>query len=156
MPKTPNRLPFLGCCLVVSLALRLTLGIGVVHGLSMWPALHPGDMVLFVRHLGPAEGSIVVADLPGYGLIIKRVAASGQGAGDPGRTFLLGDNRAQSYDSRAFGPLENRLIVGRVIAVWPGLAPRDHPPGRPSVPAPRLASEESPPPSGRTAWASRS
>lgn len=31
--------------------------------------------------------------------------------------FLLGDNRAVSNDSRSFGPVEGRFIVGRVIGV---------------------------------------
>ena len=33
--------------------------------------------------------------------------------------FVLGDNRAASHDSRAVGPLDRRLIVGRVRFVLP-------------------------------------
>ena len=37
-----------------------------------------------------------------------------------GSYFLLGDNRAGSCDSRAFGPVPKRDIVGRVVLVyWP-------------------------------------
>jgi signal peptidase I len=37
-----------------------------------------------------------------------------------GSYFLLGDNRAQSCDSRVFGPVPKRDIVGRVFLVyWP-------------------------------------
>ncbi len=34
--------------------------------------------------------------------------------------FVLGDNRANSYDSHAFGPIDHSLIVGRAwIRYWP-------------------------------------
>jgi signal peptidase I len=34
--------------------------------------------------------------------------------------FVLGDNRAFSYDSRAFGPIENTAVIGRVLLrAWP-------------------------------------
>lgn len=111
----PRRLPLLLACLLISLAVRSTLGLGVVRGLSMWPTLRPGDTVVFARVLGPTEGSMVVAELPEHGLIVKRVAAVTNGT-----CFLLGDNRDQSYDSRDFGPVPDRRVLGRVIAVWTG------------------------------------
>ncbi len=125
-----GNLPFLLTCLTVSLALRLTVGVGVVSGYSMWPALAPGDMVVYVRHLPPAEGSVVVAELPGHGLIIKRVAGAA-----PGAVLLLGDNRDHSYDSRQFGPLRQEYIVGRVVLIWPRRPrPPEERPGIPSQP----------------------
>lgn len=37
-----------------------------------------------------------------------------------GKIFVMGDNRAESFDSRSFGPIEEDLIVGRAFAVvWP-------------------------------------
>jgi type IV secretory pathway protease TraF len=44
--------------------------------------------------------------------------------------FLMGDNRDNSFDSRAFGPVSRGQITGKVIAVLP----KDHRPvwlGRP-------------------------
>jgi len=83
--------------------------------------------VVFARGLDPVPGSVVVADLPGHGLIVKRVTASAgevpEGWGSaplpPGTCFLVGDNRENSYDSRTFGPLPVERIVGRVVLVWP-------------------------------------
>lgn len=37
-----------------------------------------------------------------------------------GSSFVMGDNRGASVDSRTYGPIEHLRIVGRVIArVWP-------------------------------------
>jgi signal peptidase I len=34
--------------------------------------------------------------------------------------FVMGDNRAESFDSRSFGPIPRKLVIGRAFAVvWP-------------------------------------
>lgn len=82
---------------------------------SMLPAFRDGDEVLVVplgwekRPFSP--GDVIIAHHPLKDMrMIKRVDAI---LAD-GRLFLLGDNRAESSDSRAFGAISLKLVIGRV------------------------------------------
>jgi signal peptidase I len=101
----------------------------VVEGRSMLRAYAPGDRLL-VEHLTyrlrePRVGDAVVVRQPGTEgrLDLKRIAAA------PGSTvsikgeravlgyhdwYVLGDNLAESTDSRTLGPVKRADIVGRV------------------------------------------
>lgn len=101
---------------------------------------HRGDIVAF-RHEGDARGIFIkrVIGLPGDHIRIDRgrVYVNGAALDEPyvrhadKRTFreiavpsasvyVLGDNRAESEDSRSFGPVGDDLLVGRALAgVWP-------------------------------------
>ena len=89
-----------------------------VDGFSMAPTLVPGDLVLITpRQAGatlPALGSIVVARHPDRPKtrIIKRMAD----VQDEG-LVLLGDNPGASTDSRQFGVVPSRLLIGEVTSV---------------------------------------
>jgi nickel-type superoxide dismutase maturation protease len=111
-----------------------------ITGPSMEPVLRDGDRVL-VNRLAyllrrPRPGEVVLArvsTVPG-GVTVKRIAAV-EGSG---HLILLGDNRAQSTDSRHFGAVPPRAVVGRVwYRYWPpqrrGRLPR------PAVHAPTTA-----------------
>ena len=89
-----------------------------VDGFSMAPTLVPGDLVLITprqaRATLPALGSIVVARHPDRPAtrIIKRLADVQDGG-----LVLLGDNPGASTDSRQFGVVPSRLLIGEVTSV---------------------------------------
>lgn len=103
-------------------------------------APHRGEIVAF-RHEGDARAIFIkrVIATPGDRIRIDRGTVYLNGVelaepyvrhGDdrsfptitvpPSSVYVLGDNRAESEDSRAFGPVSDALLVGRAIAgVWP-------------------------------------
>lgn len=85
----------------------------VVEGRSMAPGLLPGDRLLVARV--PAwwplrPGSLVAVPDPRRParLLVKRAAP----AGSAGALWLSGDNPGESTDSRAFGTVPRRAVVG--------------------------------------------
>ena len=75
----------------------------------MLPAYRPGAIIVSISRLRPRKGSVVVAELDGRE-IIKRVARVGRRG-----FYLLGDNVAQSTDSRKYGWFAPKFIKGVVI-----------------------------------------
>lgn len=93
----------------------------VVEGASMEPAYHSGGRLLVncLAYRGgraPAIGDVVVLrDPEQHGRhLVKRVATSPDAA-SAGRAlvYVVGDNAAESRDSRAFGAVPASSIVGR-------------------------------------------
>ncbi len=117
----------------------------VVRTRFRWNQLRRGDVAVFERPGGGGGAYIKrVVGLPGEDIRIAggRVYLDGrllaqdyiQGADEaedgenrewfngPGEYFLLGDNRTDSDDSRAFGPVPEELIKGRAwFRCWPPL-----------------------------------
>jgi nickel-type superoxide dismutase maturation protease len=105
----------------------------VVEGESMAPCLRPGDRLLVRRTRGRPVDRFVAGDIvafhdprPGEGrILVKRVRVVTASGLD-----VRGDNPAASTDSRSFGPVRLRAVIGRVTY-------RYAPPGRVGPLAPR-------------------
>ena len=84
---------------------------------SMRPSLTDGDYVIVsqLHYLfsKPKARDMIVLKHPKKDLLmIKRIDRE-----TPYGYFVLGDNIAQSEDSRSFGTVDKSLIVGKVISV---------------------------------------
>ena len=108
-----------------------------VAGPSMEPVLRDGDLVVATRGGRPAAGVVVVVQHPSEpGLELVKRVTGGPGdevhaarPGDPlpdpvrlgaGEWFVAGDSPARSTDSRTFGPVPTRDVLGVVRFVyWP-------------------------------------
>ncbi len=122
----------LGLVIVLFLAGRFFFfDIATVEGKSMQPLMEPGDLVLvwkaayglakpfggyFFTWAEPENRDIVAALNPLNGaFVVKRVSSHSQGFLPEGSYFLLGDNFYESVDSREFGPVPMRNILGKVL-----------------------------------------
>jgi nickel-type superoxide dismutase maturation protease len=86
----------------------------VVQDTSMQPGLCPGDRLLVWRWPArPKPGDLVVFRDPEWHLsfTVKR----GASLTASGELVVRGDNPNVSRDSRDFGPVSRRLLVGRVV-----------------------------------------
>lgn len=86
----------------------------ICEGVSMNPTLKDGEAVLVDREAKIEVGDIVVAKHPTEqnSEVIKRVGR----INERGNYFLLGDNAADSNDSRHFGAVTREYIKGKVVA----------------------------------------
>ena len=94
-----------------------------VEGPSMVPTLRDGDRVvvelLTYRRRPPRVGDVVLVEGPGDLPLVKRVGTPPWGT-PADRVWILGDNPAESSDSRAFGALPLSRVRGRVRwRYWP-------------------------------------
>lgn len=145
-PHTTRRHVFMAAAFLCAVVLLLCVfRVAVVHGDSMLPTYTNGQMVI-VSTLGGSgrlrRGDVIlvrvdndvlikrVSRLPGETLSARearsfwRVLEFFEPTRQPGQPYrvppgyvvVLGDNRAVSDDSRSFGPVPLKSILGRVIA----------------------------------------
>ncbi|OGH13552.1 MAG: hypothetical protein A3H50_00310 [Candidatus Levybacteria bacterium RIFCSPLOWO2_02_FULL_37_10] len=75
----------------------------------MSPFLKPGDNVLVWKFAKPKIGDVVVLKV-GDRIYIKRVKEIKNQ-----EFFLIGDNKRESIDSREFGWIDQKDIIGKVV-----------------------------------------
>lgn len=94
--------------------------IAMVSGHSMEPTLTDGEFCILQTRCTLEDGDIIVIDttdepnIP-VSSIIKRYIAT-QSSSD--EIYVLGDNRSHSYDSRKFGKLKRKNVIGKVILTF--------------------------------------
>jgi signal peptidase I len=81
---------------------------------SLSPYFEHGDFVLvskipFLFH-PPAPGDVIAFHQPGYGLLIKRI----ESVNPDGEVNVIG-TQPESVDSRVFGSVRQKDMVGKVI-----------------------------------------
>ena len=85
-----------------------------ISGHSMEPILKNGDIVLINRlayvFSSPKKGDIIAAKI-NKKVFIKRITKI-----DNNKFFLCGDNQKDSLDSRKFGLISKKDIIGKVIS----------------------------------------
>ena len=73
----------------------------------------PGSLNYIIEWKKPKEGDVVVFYTPYGDIAVKRC-----GEILPGELFLaLGDNSPQSFDSRSYGPVPYKNIIGKVLGI---------------------------------------
>ena len=91
------------------------LGLAVVRGDSMRPALAPGDRLLVRYRRRPRPGQVVVGRFADGTVAVKRAAER-----RPDGWWLLSDNSSDGVDSRHRGVVPDEDVVGVVLArLWP-------------------------------------
>jgi signal peptidase I len=115
---------------IVALGIKLfVFDFMIAEGNSMSPAIKPGTVLVvsrlrygfrfpgsrryLLRWASPAAGELVVFYTPEDQIAVKRCAAL-TGAGE---FIALGDNGAQSFDSRSYGPVPADNIIGKVLGI---------------------------------------
>ena len=85
----------------------------IIEGDSMLPALKPGDCVFINPYVSLEAGDIVLARHPFRQdvHIVKRLRE----ITPDGAYFLVGDNLPESTDSRSFGAISKKDIVGKAV-----------------------------------------
>ena len=91
----------------------------ITQGHSMQPLFNPGDKVIINRWAylfsSPKAGDIVAIQVRSKGgkILLKKIEKDrGQ------RYFVIGLNTSDSTDSRSFGPIPKKQIIGKILTTY--------------------------------------
>ena len=86
-----------------------------VSGQSLSPRYNEGDFVIVSKipffFIPPRPGDVVAFRQPGYGTLIKQVVQVDPASG----ALTVTGTQPESVDSRVFGPVSPRSLLGKVI-----------------------------------------
>lgn len=88
-----------------------------VRGQSLTPQIEDGDFVLALKFpifFSIRAGELILFRKAPYGVLIKRVEA----VDEQGRVFWVRGNHPDSIDSRTFGVVRAREVLGKVVACF--------------------------------------
>ncbi len=80
-----------------------------IRGRSMLPSLKEGDRVLVLKTKNVKKGDVIVFSESGIDCV-KRIHNA-----DEDSVFVLGDNMQESTDSRNYGPISRKQVLGKAI-----------------------------------------
>jgi phage repressor protein C with HTH and peptisase S24 domain len=86
------------------------LGLARVHGRSMEPTLHAGDVLLVLHGGRPRVGGLLVVRLPDGVVAVKRAVRR-----EPDGWWVERDNPREGVDSWVVGTIPDRDVVARVL-----------------------------------------
>ena len=89
-------------------------GLARVHGRSMEPTLHAGDLLVVAHGLRPRRGGLAVIRLPDGTVAVKRATMR-----RPEGWWVERDNPAEGVDSWSVGAIPESRVVARVLCRLP-------------------------------------
>lgn len=112
---------FIICLVVIITILVVKFEIIIACGESMYPTIKDGDFLLVYKSKKVELNKVYVLDLKlthiNYEqIVVKRVVDIS--SVDNGFLWLEGDNPPKSYDSRSYGYVNPKFIIGRVVKIW--------------------------------------
>jgi signal peptidase I len=126
-PRANSRKAVLGAFLVAIMMKVFCFDFVIAEGQSMTPVIESGSVLLvsrlsyglrlplsdryLLRWSQPQVGDVVIFYTPQGEIAVKRCARITEQNG----FIALGDNRVDSYDSRAYGPVPFQQVIGKVL-----------------------------------------
>lgn len=90
----------------------------VIKGNSMFPTLKDGDCIIFNPELEPETGDIILFNHPFIQnlKVVKRISEITA----EGNLIVLGDNPSESTDSRSYGAILAKNVLGVAVCRFDG------------------------------------